>query len=144
MNNLKQSSILIFDNFYQNLYLKIVQLFYINNVGIFPSLLIKVIAKKIILLIRNIVKASIILELMHIDLEFPINSIYHHKYFLAILHYYSSYIWIVLLKSKREVRSLVQTFIHLVENQFETKVIWGPIMDLNSWWKISLDWKEFS
>lgn len=49
-------------------------------------------------------------------------SIHGHKYFLTILYDYSRYTWIVLLKSKSEVKIQVQNFVALVENQFETTV----------------------
>lgn len=48
-------------------------------------------------------------------------SIHGHKYFLTILDDYSSYTWIVLLKSKSEVKLHIQNFISLIENQFQAK-----------------------
>ena len=58
---------------------------------------------------------------------FSKTSVHGHKYFLTILDDYSRYTWVVLLKSKAEVKLNVQNFINLVENQFETKVkcIWS-------------------
>lgn len=44
------------------------------------------------------------------------------QYFLTILDNYSGSTWIVLLKSKGEVQSHVQNFVHLIENQFEISV----------------------
>jgi len=44
------------------------------------------------------------------------------QYFLTILDNYSDSTWIVLLKSKGEVQSHVQNFVHLIENQFEISV----------------------
>ena len=53
---------------------------------------------------------------------FSKSSIHGHKYFLTILDDFSRYTWVVLLKSKSEVKAHVQNFINLIENQFETKI----------------------
>jgi len=53
---------------------------------------------------------------------FSKSSIHGHKYFLTILDDFSRYTWVILLKSKSEVKTHVQNFINLVENQFETKI----------------------
>ena len=53
---------------------------------------------------------------------FSKSSIHGHRYFLTILDDFSRYTWVVLLKSKSEVKTHVQNFINLIENQFETKI----------------------
>jgi hypothetical protein len=42
--------------------------------------------------------------------------------FLTIVDDYSRFTWVILWKGKYEVASQVQSFINLVENQFESKV----------------------
>jgi len=49
-------------------------------------------------------------------------SIHGEKYLLTILDDFSRYAWIVLLKSKSEVKIHVQNFISLIENQFDSKI----------------------
>ena len=44
------------------------------------------------------------------------------KYFLTIVDDYSRYTWVVLLKYKSEVKTHVQNFIALIENQFDSKI----------------------
>nr|KYP37856.1 Retrovirus-related Pol polyprotein from transposon TNT 1-94 [Cajanus cajan] len=51
-----------------------------------------------------------------------IASIHDHKYFLTILDDHSRYTWVILLKSKAEVKSHIQNFVALIENQFETTI----------------------
>ena len=69
-------------------------------------------------------RASKIFELIHMDIWGPFSktSVHGHKYFLTILDDYSRYTWVVLLKSKAEVKLNVENFIIMIENQFETKV----------------------
>nr|KYP36109.1 Retrovirus-related Pol polyprotein from transposon TNT 1-94 [Cajanus cajan] len=69
-------------------------------------------------------RVSKIFDLIHMDIWGPFSkaSIHGHKYFLTILDDFSRYTWVVLLKSKSEVKTHVHNFINLVENQYETKV----------------------
>ena len=53
---------------------------------------------------------------------FSKNSIHGHKYFLTILDDHSRYNWVVLLKSKAEVKIHIENFLALVKNQFETSI----------------------
>ena len=63
-------------------------------------------------------------ELIHVDIWGPISvsSINGYKYFLTIVDDYSRFTWILFLKNKTEVRSLLQDFINLNENQFSCKL----------------------
>lgn len=63
-------------------------------------------------------------DLIHMDIWGPFSqvSIHGHKYFLTIVDDYSRYTWIVLLKTKSEVKMHVQNFIALIENQFDSKI----------------------
>jgi len=45
-----------------------------------------------------------------------------HKYFFTIVDYFSSHVWIFLLKTKSEVQCCIKSFITLVETQFSTTV----------------------
>jgi len=58
------------------------------------------------------------------DIWGPFSKAFIHgeKYFLTILDDFSRYAWIVLLKSKSEVKIHVQNFISLIENQFDSKI----------------------
>jgi hypothetical protein len=49
-------------------------------------------------------------------------TLHGHKYFLTIVDDFSRFTWLVLLKGKHAVASHIHHFIHLVENQFESKV----------------------
>lgn len=51
-----------------------------------------------------------------------VSSIDGYKYFLTIVDDYSRFTWIHLLKSKMEIRNLLQNFILLIENQFDCKL----------------------
>jgi hypothetical protein len=66
--------------------------------------------------------ASANFELLHMDIWGPLStsSLHNHKYFLTIVDDHSRYVWIILLKSKAEVPSHIQTFITMIENQFHT------------------------
>jgi len=63
-------------------------------------------------------------ELIHVDIWGPIfvSSIDGYKYFFTIVDDYSRFTWILFLKNKTEVRSLLQDFIILTENQFSCKL----------------------
>jgi len=62
-------------------------------------------------------------ELIHVDIWGPISvtSIDGYKHFFTIVDNYSRFTWILFLKNKTEVRSLLQDFIILTENQFSCK-----------------------
>jgi hypothetical protein len=49
-------------------------------------------------------------------------SVHGHKYFLTMVDDFSRFTWLILLKGKHELATQVQNFIHLVENQFDSKV----------------------
>jgi len=53
---------------------------------------------------------------------FSKTPIHGHDFFITIFYDYSCYTWIVLFKSKGEVRAHVRKFVHLGENQFETNI----------------------
>jgi hypothetical protein len=63
-------------------------------------------------------------DLVHMDIWGPYSqtSIHGHKYFLTIVDNFSRYTWVVLLKSKGEVKMHVQNFITLVEKQFNSAI----------------------
>ena len=63
-------------------------------------------------------------KLIHVDIWDPISvsSIDGYKYFLTIVDDYSKFTWILFLKNKTEVRSVLQDFIILTENQFSCKL----------------------
>nr|KYP38032.1 Retrovirus-related Pol polyprotein from transposon TNT 1-94 [Cajanus cajan] len=63
-------------------------------------------------------------ELIHVDIWGPlaVSSIDGYKYFLTIVDDYSRFTRIHLLKSKMEVRNILQNFILLIENQFDCKL----------------------
>ena len=69
-------------------------------------------------------RASKVFDLVHMDIWGPFSkvSIHGEKYFLTIVDDYSRYTWVVLLKSKSEVKTHVQNFIALIENQFDSKI----------------------
>jgi hypothetical protein len=68
--------------------------------------------------------ASWFFELIHVDIWGPlaVNSFDGHKYFLTIVDDFSRFTWILLLKTKYEVRQHLTNFILFVENQFNTKL----------------------
>jgi hypothetical protein len=72
----------------------------------------------------SISQATKSFELLHMDIWGPYSTatLHGHKYFLTIVDDFSRFTWLVLLKGKNEVASQVQHFIHLVENQFDSKV----------------------
>ena len=63
--------------------------------------------------------ASSNFELLHFDIWGPIAkvSIYGHRYFLTIVDDHSRFLWTILLKTKSEVPSRIENFIHLIQNQ---------------------------
>jgi len=63
-------------------------------------------------------------ELIHFDIWGPISiqSIHGHSYFLTAVDDFSHFTWIILLKSKGEVRHYIQDFIKLIENQHNARV----------------------
>lgn len=63
-------------------------------------------------------------ELLHMDIWGPyaLPSIYKQRYFLIIVDDFSRYTWVTLLKGKHQVQSLVQSFVALVERQFNASV----------------------
>ncbi|KAL6126662.1 hypothetical protein ACLB2K_074708 [Fragaria x ananassa] len=65
-----------------------------------------------------------IFDLIHVDIwgGYRVPAISGAKFFLTIVDDYSRASWIFLMHAKSEARSLLQNFIILVENQFETKV----------------------
>jgi hypothetical protein len=69
-------------------------------------------------------RASKCFELLHMDIwgPFSVSTLHGHKYFLTIVDDFSRFTWIILLKGKFEVAAKIQTFIHFVENQFESRV----------------------
>ena len=62
--------------------------------------------------------------LLHVDIwgPCPTVSMYGHKYFLTIVDYHTRFVWVILMCSKSETQTHLQTFITCVENQFDTKV----------------------
>lgn len=70
------------------------------------------------------IELSKIFELIHMDIWDPFSKtpIHGHDFFITIFYDYSCYTWIVLFKSKGEVRAHVRKFVHLGENQFETNI----------------------
>lgn len=74
--------------------------------------------------LSSINRAFKILELIHMDIWDPFSKtpIHGHNFFITIFYDYSCYTWIVLFKSKGEVRAHVRKFVHLGENQFETNI----------------------
>jgi hypothetical protein len=65
-----------------------------------------------------------IFDLVHCDIwgPFSINSLNSVKYFLTIVDDFSRFIWVLLMVSKSQSRSLLVSFINLVANQFNTMV----------------------
>jgi len=63
-------------------------------------------------------------DLVHMDLWGPFSqsSVHGHKYFLTIVDDFSRYTWIILFKTKGDVRTHVQTFVSLIENQFHLSI----------------------
>jgi len=61
--------------------------------------------------------ASSNFELLHFDSWGPIAkvSIHGHRYFLIIVDDHSRFLWTILLKTKYEVPSHIQNFIHLIQ-----------------------------
>jgi hypothetical protein len=59
-------------------------------------------------------------ELIHFDIWGPnfVHSINGHRYFLTAINDYSRFTWVILLKAKSEVSTLVQHFVKMIENQF--------------------------
>ena len=72
----------------------------------------------------SINRASKPFDLVHMDIWGPFSqpSIHGHKYFLTIVDDFSYYTWIVLLRSKGEVRTQIQNFIVLIDNQFQITI----------------------
>lgn len=67
-------------------------------------------------------KASFCFELVHFDIWGPliVKSIHGCRYFFTVLDDFSTYIWIMILKSKAEVSNHVQNFITVIKNEFKT------------------------
>ena len=65
-------------------------------------------------------KSSCFFHLIHVDIWGPISttSIDGYKYFLTIVDDYSCFTWVLLLKHKTYVKTSLQNFIILIENQF--------------------------
>ena len=63
-------------------------------------------------------------ELLHFDIWGPlsIHSIHGNSYFLTAVDDFSRFTWVILLKSKAEVRDHVQNFIKLIEKQYSARV----------------------
>nr|GMD52741.1 uncharacterized protein LOC109181269 [Ipomoea batatas] len=63
-------------------------------------------------------------DLLHMDIWGPykVATIHGHHYFLTILDDHSRAVWVYLMRTKSEVRSLIIQFCNLVENQFGTTV----------------------
>ncbi|CAN1315366.1 Retrovirus-related Pol polyprotein from transposon TNT 1-94 [Linum perenne] len=62
--------------------------------------------------------------LIHTDIWGPLRVISHdgHAYFLTIVDDYTRAVWIFLMKHKSEASSLLQTFCHMAQRQFNKKV----------------------
>ena len=80
-------------------------------------------------------------ELLHVDIwgSHRVPSITGAHYFLTIVDDCTRCTWVYLMCHKSETRSLLQSFIHLVENQFSTKVKIlcsdnGPEFDIRSFY----------
>ena len=65
-------------------------------------------------------KSSCFFHLIHVDIWGPISttSIDGYKYYLTIVDDYSRFTWVLLLKHKTDVKTSLQNFIILTENQF--------------------------
>ena len=65
-----------------------------------------------------------IFGILHVDLWGPYHTITHdnHKYFLTMVDDYSRSTWIHLLSSKSNVFQVIQAFISMIENQFNTSL----------------------
>jgi transposase InsO family protein len=62
-------------------------------------------------------------DLVHSDVKsFPIASYRKYRYFVSFLDDYSSYCWIVLLKTKDEVLLRFKQFVSWVERQYSSKI----------------------
>lgn len=63
-------------------------------------------------------------ELVHANIWSPFStfSISGHKHFVTIMDYYSRYICVFLINSKSKAMHILQTYVRMVETQFEAKV----------------------
>ena len=62
-------------------------------------------------------------EIVHIDLKsFPVLSYHKYKYIVTFLDDYTSHGWVVCLKFKSEVKSMMKQFTALIKNQFNLTV----------------------
>ncbi|CAN1266800.1 Retrovirus-related Pol polyprotein from transposon TNT 1-94 [Linum perenne] len=59
-------------------------------------------------------------ELVHMDIWGPLNTPTHdgHSYFLTVVDDFSRCVWIFLMRNKSETRSFIESFCHMVKNQF--------------------------
>lgn len=68
-------------------------------------------------------------ELVQMDIWGPLSipSLHGHKYFLTIVDDFTRHTWLFLVKLKSETRTIMENFIILVKNQFDTviKTIWS-------------------
>lgn len=68
-------------------------------------------------------RASAPFEKVHSDLKsFPVNSYHKYKYFVSFIDDFTSYAWIVCLRTKGAAIGALKHFIALVKNQFGTTV----------------------
>jgi Integrase core domain/GAG-pre-integrase domain len=69
-------------------------------------------------------KSSEPLELVHSDVwgPAPVSSYNDYRYFMIFIDDYSRTTWLYLMKNKSEVFSHFQTFLNLVETQFNKKI----------------------
>jgi hypothetical protein len=69
-------------------------------------------------------KASKCGELIHFDIWGPtsVHSLHGHRYFLTAVDDHSRFTWVILLKSKSEVGTLVMQFVKMIETQFNALV----------------------
>jgi transposase InsO family protein len=71
----------------------------------------------------SITRASAAFQRIHSDLKsLPVDSYHHYKYFISFFDDYTSYAWIVCLRTKDAALGALKQFLAMIENQHSTTV----------------------
>ncbi|XP_061373503.1 uncharacterized protein LOC133315841 [Gastrolobium bilobum] len=72
----------------------------------------------------SITKSTNVFQLLHADIWGPysVPSIHGYRYFLTLVDDFSKFTWVILMKTKSEVRTNIQNFVAYIETQFNTNL----------------------
>ena len=73
---------------------------------------------------QSLTHASKPFERIHSDLKsFPVESYHRYKYFISFLDDYSSYAWVVCIRTKDAAISALRNFVAMVQTQYDSKIV---------------------